>query len=52
MEMMTANLKVDKQKWQTFKKIAKVQNSDASKEIRKFMERYISENKEVINKLF
>ncbi len=51
-EMITANLKVDKSKWNTFKKITKFQNSDASKEIRKFIDRYIKENKELVEKLF
>jgi len=51
-EMMTANIKVDKSKWNIFKKVAKAQNSDASKEIRKFIDRYIKDNKDLIEKLF
>jgi len=51
-EIMTANLKIDKNKWNIFKKITKAQNSDASKEIRKFIDKYIKENKELVEKLF
>ena len=51
-EMMTANIKVDRSKWNTFKKIAKINNSDASKEIRKFIDKYINDNKDLIEKLF
>ena len=51
-EMMTVNIKVDKSKWNIFKKVAKAQNSDASKEIRKFIDRYIKDNKDLIEKLF
>ena len=51
-EMMTANIKVDRSKWNTFKKVAKMNNSDASKEIRKFIEKYINDNKDLIEKFF
>jgi len=51
-EMMTANIKVDRSKWNTFKKISKINNSDASKEIRKFIDKYINDNKDLIEKLF
>ena len=43
---------VDKKEWEIFKKIAKAKESDSSKEIRKFIKRYIEENQELINKLF
>jgi hypothetical protein len=35
---------VDDQKWERFKKIAKHNESDASKEIRKAINKYLSEN--------
>lgn len=41
---------VNKNEWEIFKKIAKAKESDSSKEIRKFIKRYIEENQELINK--
>ena len=43
---------VDKNEWEIFKKIAKAKESDSSKEIRKFIKKYIQENQDLINKLF
>ena len=37
---------VNKKIWCEFKKIAKSKDSDSSKEIRKFIKKYIEENKE------
>ena len=47
-----ANFKVEKSKWDLFKKIAKAKESDATKELRKFVSKYIEENKDLVNKLF
>lgn len=33
--------------WETFKLISKHKNSDANKELRKFIERYIKENRQL-----
>jgi len=41
------NLLVDPDKWERFQKIAKILDSDASKEVRKFVDKYISENKDL-----
>jgi len=38
-----ANITVDKAKWERFKKLTKINNSDASKEIRKLIDRYLKE---------
>jgi len=42
-----ASIKIDKGKWLKFKKIAKYKNSDASKEIRKFIDEYIVKNNQL-----
>lgn len=39
-----ANITVDPTIWGDFKIVTKENDSDASKEIRKFMKRYLSEN--------
>ena len=41
------NLNVNAEKWERFKKIAKINNSTASQEIRKFIDRYLSENSQL-----
>ncbi|EDM23813.1 hypothetical protein [Caminibacter mediatlanticus] len=51
-EMKNANFKIDKSKWEAFKKIAKMKHSDSSKELRKLIEKYIEENRDLLNKLF
>jgi len=38
------HVRVDEQKWERFKKIAKLNESDASKEVRKAINKYLSEN--------
>jgi len=43
---------MDRDDWEVFKKICKAKESDASKELRKFIKEYIQENKEILNKLF
>ena len=49
-EMKNANFKIDKSKWEAFKKIAKMKHSDSSKELRKLIEKYIEENRESYQK--
>lgn len=41
---VTANFSIDKEKWLRFKKITTYHNSDASKELRKFIDDYLSKN--------
>ena len=43
-EMKKATILVESEKWERFKKIAKKKQSDASKEIRKFIDKYLAEN--------
>ena len=47
MNVKVVNIRVDADKWEKFKKLAKYQNSDASKEIRKFIDRYLAENSQL-----
>ena len=48
--MKTKNIRVDEQKWERFKRIAKLNESDASKEIRKFINKYLAENAQLLLK--
>ncbi len=45
------SLTLDEADYKLFKEICKVNNSDASKEIRKFIEDYISKNQQIVTKL-
>ena len=45
------NIRVDEEKWERFKQVAKLNESDASKEIRKFINRYLSENSQLALKI-
>lgn len=45
------SLTLDEQDYKLFKQVCKVNNSDASKEIRKFIEDYISKNQQTVMKL-
>ncbi|WP_164968130.1 hypothetical protein [Arcobacter sp. CECT 8986] len=45
------SLTLDEEHYKLFKEICKVNNSDASKEIRKFIEDYISKNQQTVMKL-
>ncbi len=51
MAQKVVNVRVDDQKWERFKKIAKLNESDASKEIRKAINKYLSENTQLDLKL-
>ena len=46
-EMKKATILVEPDKWERFRKIAKKKQSDASKELRKFIDRYLSENSQL-----
>ena len=46
-EMIHKTIRVEKGLWDKFKKIAKYKDSDASKEIRKFIKRYLAENSQL-----
>ena len=47
-----ATFRIEKNKWETFKKIAKARESDANKELRKFVNEFIEQNRDLVNKLF
>jgi len=50
-KMIHKTIRVEKDLWDRFMKIAKAKDSDASKEIRKFIKRYIGENSELFLQL-
>jgi len=41
------NINVEPSKWEDFKAIAKINQSDASKELRKFIDKYLEENRQL-----
>ena len=45
--MKKISVNVDGEKWQRFKKLAKLNNSDTNKEIRKFIDRYLAEHSQL-----
>lgn len=46
-KMVHKTIRVEEELWNKFKKIAKYKDSDASKEIRKFIKRYLAENSQL-----
>ncbi len=50
-EFKKVNFNVEPSKWQKFKVIAKINNSDANKELRKFIDAYLSENAQLALKI-
>jgi len=46
-KMVHKTIRVEKELWDKFKKIAKYKDSDASKEIRKFIKQYLAENSQL-----
>ena len=50
-DLKKVGFNVEPSKWQDFKKIAKLNQSDTNKEIRKFIDRYLSENKQLVMKI-
>jgi len=49
--MKKATINVEAQKWEDFKKIAKLNQSDSNKEIRKFIDEYLSKNAQLTMKI-
>lgn len=49
-EMKKATININQRDYDTFKKLTKINNSDASKEIRKFIQKYIQEHNQLIFK--
>ena len=45
--MIQKTIRVEKELWDKFKKIARYKDSDASKEIRKFIKQYLAENSQL-----
>ena len=45
--MVHKTIRVEAELWDRFKKIAKHKDSDASKEIRKFIKQYLAENSQL-----
>lgn len=43
-KMKKAGFNVEIDKWEKFKQLTRLNNSDTNKEIRKFIDRYLSEN--------
>ena len=50
-QMIHKTIRVEKDLWDKFKKIARYKDSDASKEIRKFIKRYVADNSELFLQL-
>jgi len=50
-KMIHKTIRVEKELWDRFMKIAKAKDSDASKEIRKFIKRYVADNSELFLQL-
>jgi metal-responsive CopG/Arc/MetJ family transcriptional regulator len=46
-KMIHKTIRVEEDLWDKFKKVAKYKDSDASKEIRKFIKRYLAENSQL-----
>ena len=46
-KLAKANFNIDSDKWERFKKIAKINDSSGSQEIRKFIDKYLSENSQL-----
>ena len=46
-QMIHKTIRVEKDLWEKFMKIARYKDSDASKEIRKFIKRYLAENSQL-----
>jgi len=45
--MIQKTIRIDKDLWDKFKKIARYKDSDASKEIRKFIKQYLADNSQL-----
>jgi hypothetical protein len=47
MELKKANITVEPRKWERFKRLCKLKNSDASKQIRQWIDQYLVENQQL-----
>lgn len=45
--MVHKTIRIEADLWEKFKKISRYKDSDASKEIRKFIKRYLAENSQL-----
>ena len=45
------NFNVEPTKWEQFKKVAKYNQSDSNKELRKFIDQYLADNSQLVMKL-
>lgn len=50
-KLKKVNFNVEPTKWEMLKKIAKHNQSDSNKELRKFIDQYLSENSQLVMKL-
>jgi len=50
-KMKKAIFNVNANKWNKFKKIAKINNSDTNKELRKFIDVYLSKNSKLVSQM-
>jgi len=50
-KMVHKTIRVEKELWDKFKKVAKCKDSDASKEIRRFIKQYLAENSQLFLEL-
>lgn len=50
-QMKKVGFNVEPSKWEDFKKIAKLNQSDTNKEIRKFIDQYLQDNKQLVIKI-
>ena len=50
-KLKKVNFNVEPSKWEDFKKIAKLNQSDSNKEIRKAIDKYLSENSQLVLKI-
>lgn len=50
-ELKKVGFNVEPSKWEDFKKVAKLNQSDTNKELRKFIDQYLAENKQLTIKV-
>lgn len=46
-KLKRVNFNVEPSKWEDFKKIARLNQSDSNKELRKFIDKYLEENRQL-----
>jgi hypothetical protein len=50
-ELKKVGFNVEPSKWEDFKKVAKLNQSDTNKELRKFIDQYLADNKQLTIKV-